>query len=107
MDNVRHCRSEELKLYRRTTYRISKPVPFASAKPRIAVPYDHRLAGFGFCAAHETRPLGLTRYSGEYIVANALHYCQRTTASWNCFSTSTGQERNWFGNPISRSAIKL
>src|SRR5262249_34577832 len=36
-----------------------------------------------------------------------LHYCQRATASWNCYSRFSGHKRNWFGNPICGSAIKL
>ena len=34
-------------------------------------------------------------YSGEYIVANALHYCQRTTASWNCLFDVQRTRTEW------------
>src|SRR5215831_19167573 len=46
--------------------------------------------------------------AGRMLAAGKYYrdYCQRTTASGNCHSTSNGDGRSWFGNRICRSAIK-
>ena len=35
-----------------------------------------------------------------------VHYCQRTTASWNCHSTSSGREQSRFGNAVRESTAR-